>query len=144
MIGSGSSKPAILALFDISLHCRIHVYSYLSVENIVDILSKAKVLLFPSLYEGFGMAIAEAMACGCVVVATPTGFGAEIRDGVDGYICNFRDVNTMICKCQNILDNELLRMQVASAAHKRVNGFSWTNQVSKLEGFYKTWLRSIR
>ena len=143
VIGSHSSKPAILALFDISLHCRIHVYSYLSVENIVDILSKAKVLLFPSLYEGFGMAIAEAMACGCVVVATPTGFGAEIRDGVDGYICNFRDVNTMICKCQNILDNELLRMQVASAAHKRVNGFSWTNQVSKLECFYKSWLRSI-
>lgn len=144
VIGSHSSKSVILDSFDISLHCRIHVYSYLSVENIVDILSKAKVLLFPSLYEGFGMVIAEAMACGCVVVATPTGFGAEIRDGVDGFICNFRDVKNMICKCQNILDNELLRMQLASAARKRVNGFSWTNQVSKLEGFYKSWLRSIR
>ena len=144
VIGSQSSKPVILDSFDISLHSRIHVYSYLSAENIVDILSKAKVLLFPSLYEGYGMAIAEAMACGCVVVATPTGFGSEIRDGIDGFICNFRDVKNMICKCQNILDNELLRMQVSSAAHKRVNGFSWTNQVSKLEGFYKSWLRSIR
>ena len=144
VLGAHGSIAAILSSFDNSLRRRIHVYSRLSLVDIVDILNQAKILLFPSLYEGFGMAIAEAMACGCVVVVTPTGFGAEIHDGVDGFICNFRDVNTMIYKCQNILDNELLRMQVASVAHMRINGFSWTKQVSKLEGFYKSWLKSIR
>jgi len=144
VVGTHGSMQVILSFFDTTLHHRIHVYPRLSVEDIVDILSQAKILLFPSLYEGFGMAITEAMACGCVVVATPTGFGAEIHDGVDGFICNFRDVNAMIHKCQNILNNELLRIQVASAARKRINNLSWTNQVSKLEGFYKSWLRSIR
>ena len=144
MLGASSLKETILGAFNVLLHTRIFVYPRLLVADLIDILSQAKILLLPSLYEGFGMATTEAMACGCVVVATPTGFGAEIRDGVDGFICNFRDVKNMICKCQYILDNELLRLQVASAAHKRVNGFSWTNQVSKLEGFYKSWLRSIR
>ena len=90
------------------------------------------------------MATTEAMACGCVVVVTPTGFGAEINDGLDGFICNFRDVKAMFIQCQSILDNDLLRMQVASAARKRIVSLDWPCQVSNLEVIYKSWLRCIR
>ena len=89
------------------------------------------------------MATTEAMACGCVVVVPPTGFGAELNDGLDGFICNFRDVKAMFIQFQSILDNDLLRMQVASAARKRIVSLNWPSQVSNLEVHYKSWLRTI-
>ena len=144
VLGGSSLKETILGCFDSSLREQIHVYARLSVTDMVDVISQAKVLLLPSLYEGFGMATTEAMACGCVVVATPTGFAAEIHDGIDGYICNFRDVKAMINKCQILLDNNFLCMQIALAARQRIDNLDWQNQVRKLENLYISWLRSIR
>jgi glycosyltransferase involved in cell wall biosynthesis len=144
VLGASSLKETVLGAFNILLHDQIFVYPRLLVADLIDILSQAKILLLPSLYEGFGMATTEAMACGCVVVVTPTGFGAEINDGLDGFICNFRDVKAMFIQCQSILDNDLLRMQVASAARKRIVSLDWPCQVSNLEVIYKSWLRSIR
>lgn len=144
VLGASSLKEIILGNFNVLLHTRIFVYPRLSVADLIDILSQAKILLLPSLYEGFGMATTEAMACGCVVVVTPTGFGAEINDGLDGFICKFRDVRAMFNQCQSILDNDFLRIQVASAARKRIVSLDWPSQVSKLEVIYKSWLRTIR
>jgi glycosyltransferase involved in cell wall biosynthesis len=143
VFGGSSLKEAILGCFDTSLRDQIHVHARLSVTEMVDVISQTKVLLLPSLYEGFGMATTEAMACGCVVVATPTGFAAEIHDGIDGCICNFHYVIAIINKCQILLDNNFLRMQIALAARQRIDNLDWQNQVKKLEKLYISSLRSF-
>ncbi len=144
MLGCSSLKETVLSSFDQSLRDRIYVYPRLSASHMVEVVSQAKVLLLPSLYEGFGMATTEAMACGCVVIVTPTGFGAEIQDGLNGFICNFRDETSMVNKCQKVLDDEVLRRQIAFEARKLIVDLNWPNQVLRLESIYKSWLRYIR
>jgi glycosyltransferase involved in cell wall biosynthesis len=141
VVGASGSKQDILNAFAQPLQSRIIVYPRLSQEEIVEVLSQAKVLLFPSLYEGFGMATTEAMACGCAVVLTPTGFGETIRDGVDGFICNFQDVAMMTSRCSALFSDDELRLQCVEAARERVNGFGWPAQVEKLESQYRSWIQ---
>lgn len=137
VIGASGSASAILQAFPQDLRGRIVVHSRCAVEEIVDLLTQCTIFLFPSLYEGFGMATAEAMACGCAVVVTPTGFGADLSDGVDGFVCSFQDAAAMLFRCEQLLVNENLRQTLAQAGRKRVRDLAWSGQVRKLELFYQ-------
>lgn len=142
VLGAASAARTIRDSFDPLLSQRIVVHPRLSTEGLVKILSHSKVLLFPSLYEGFGMAIAEAMACGCAVVVTPTGFGLDIRSGIDGYVCDFNDTNTMQKCCQVLLNDDSLRTQITLAARKRVAELCWSRQAAQLEAIYLHWINT--
>ena len=57
----------------------------LSVDELVRLYNSVQILVSPSLYEGFGLPAAEAMACGTAVIATTAGaFPEFIEDGRDG------------------------------------------------------------
>lgn len=58
--------------------------------------SSANVLVFPSLVEGFGLVLTEAMACGIPIITTPNTAGPDlITDGVEGFIIPIRDVEAL-------------------------------------------------
>lgn len=143
VLGASDSSNIILNTFDKLLQSRIVVHPRLPEAGMVEVLSQSKVLFFPSLYEGFGMATTEAMACGCAVVVTPTGFGADIKNGVDGYVCDFRDNKTMVSHCHNLLNDNVSRDKIALAGHERVAGLGWDKQVLKLESTYESWVHSL-
>src|SRR5438270_526832 len=66
---------------------RIEVIPY--VESKVELrnfYARMSIFVFPSVIESFGLALAEAMACGCAVVATKVGFAAGLNDGVDAIL----------------------------------------------------------
>jgi glycosyltransferase involved in cell wall biosynthesis len=73
-------KPAMPADFE--------VFGEIGFEQKIDLLSRAKAVLFPIDWpEPFGLVMAEAMACGTPVIATPRGSVPEvIEDGVTGYV----------------------------------------------------------
>jgi glycosyltransferase involved in cell wall biosynthesis len=48
--------------------------------------NKLKILVLPSLTESFGVALAEAMDCGCATVASRVGFGAALKDGREALV----------------------------------------------------------
>lgn len=143
ILGASGSKHEILNAFAEHQRSRIKVYPRLSQGDIVEILSQAKVFLFPSLYEGFGMATTEALACGCAVVVTPTGFGTSIQDGLDGFVCNFQDVALMTRRCLDLFLDEGLRNRISFAGRERVSCLNWPVQLQKLEAIYQYWLQSI-
>jgi starch synthase len=84
--------------------------------------SQASVLVLPSIEDGFGLVLAQAMACGVPVIAT-TNTGAEdlITDGVDGFIVPIRDSDIIRQKLQWMLDNPTKRQAMGEAALQRVN-----------------------
>ena len=138
----GETDP--LPDFPADVHGQIVVQPKLPTAELIERLSLARVFFFPSEYEGFGLALAEAMACGCAAVATPTGFGAELRDGEEALLCPFGDAASMTAAITRLLDDDLLRARVAAAGHARVQGLRWQQSVRKLENIYLRWLDDWR
>lgn len=137
--GTGGQRDAVLASFPAELRQRITVHPRLTNQEIAAGLSRASVFFFPTQYEGFGMALAEAMACGCAPVTTRTGFGADLRDGEDALLCDFTETGAMECAILTLLNDDELRWAIASRAWERVRDFSWEANVAKLEAFYRQW-----
>ncbi|HXY94253.1 MAG TPA: glycosyltransferase family 4 protein [Acidimicrobiia bacterium] len=70
------------------LHDEVEVYEGISHEHKVDLLGRARAMLFPIQWpEPFGLVMVEAMACGTPVVACPAGAAVElVEEGVTGYL----------------------------------------------------------
>jgi len=136
---SGGDREAVLACFPKSLHSRIEVHDRLHPRQLAEAMGRARVFFFPSQYEGFGMSLGEAMACSCAVVTTPTGFGAELRDGVEALVCGFDDVEAMKSGVLRLLSDEQEKLSIARAGWERVRALRWDTQIKRLEATYARW-----
>ncbi len=125
--------------FPADVRARITVHPRLSVPELIAGISQARVFFFPSEYEGFGLGLAEAMACGCAAVTTPTGFGAELIDGREAILCNFGDVPAMRLAVARLLDDGALCLEIAQAGWQRVQTLRWETSVRHLEEIYVRW-----
>ncbi len=83
-------------------------------------MERHDVLLFPSLHEGFGLVMTEAMSRGLVVITTPHTAGPDlIADGADGFIVPIRSATAIEEKLTLLLrESELLRAMQKSAREK--------------------------
>lgn len=78
---------------------------------------KNSILVSPTLFESFGMAIVEAQACGLPVVASAVGGVPEVmKDGVTGYLIPAHDAEQFYLKLKQLIDNDRLRTEMGSAA----------------------------
>lgn len=75
-------------------------------------------ILFPSTCEGSSGAVTEAMACGLPIVASHSS-GAVIRDGVDGFIRDYDDIDALASCVERLAGDEELRLQMGAAARHR-------------------------
>jgi len=96
-----------------------HFHVLGSRRDVIDFLRACDVFIFPSLYEGLGIALIEAMAAGCACVATSAGPIPEVvRDGEDGVLvppANPDEIAAAVCR---LLADEALRSRLGDAATK--------------------------
>lgn len=91
----------------------------------------ATALVFPSLYEGFGLPPLEAMANGCPVVASWTASIPEVCGEAALYF-DPRSVDSIAVAMQRVLDDEPLRHRLRDAGRERVAIFTWRQSADKL------------
>ena len=144
LFGVDTTENDPLPDFPADVRAQIIVQPKLPTRELIDRLARARVFFFPSEYEGFGLALAEAMACGCAAVTTRTGYGAELRDNEEALLCGFGDVSAMSSAIARLLDDDALRARISGAGHARVQGLRWENSVRKLENTYLRWLDGWR
>ncbi len=88
--------------------------------------NSASVLVLPSLVEGFGMVLLEAMACGIPVITTPNTAGPEILvDGQEGFIVPIRDVEALKEKLEWCYQHPSELAEMGRAARRRAEQLSW-------------------
>jgi glycosyltransferase involved in cell wall biosynthesis len=97
------------------------------------------VFVFPSLLEGFGMAPAEAMACGKPVVASRvTSLSEVIDDGRTGFLADPADERDFVEKIARLLDSPPLRDEMGREGRRRVaERFDWMRSGQRLLGMYE-------
>ena len=84
----------------------------------------ARLLIYPSLYEGFGLPPLEAMACGCPVVVSEAASLPEICGEAAAYV-NPLDVNQMAEAMRRVLEDEDYRKSLMAKGLARAAGFTW-------------------
>lgn len=88
--------------------------------------SAARAFIYPSLYEGFGLPVVEAMACGCPIVTTNKGSLAEIATEPACIIVEPDSVDAMI-DALSLLDDESRRDAMSTAGLQECLQYNWTD-----------------
>lgn len=98
---------------------------YVPGPDLPALYSGAAVFVFPSIYEGFGLPVLEAMACGAPVI---TSIGTSMAEIVDGCatLVNPRETEAMSAGIRQLLDDPGARESLATAGRARASGFTWS------------------
>jgi N-acetyl-alpha-D-glucosaminyl L-malate synthase BshA len=108
-------------------------------DRINEKLAVADVLLLPSQLESFGLAALEAMACEVVPVATRVGGIPEvIEDGMNGFLAEVGDIETMAQRTTEILKDESKLREMGKRARRSAQArFCSTKIIPQYEEFYR-------
>ncbi len=138
IVGDGEAK-ALLEKETSRLKLTDKIKFLSSVEDTGEIFSAADIFVLPTLQEGLGLSILEAMARGVPVVATDVGGIPEIiESGKNGILFPPKDMNTLAEAICQVLGDGVLRNNLVGNAKKMVGEkFSSENMVSLTEDFYK-------
>ena len=97
------------------------VLGHVPQTELKQIMSRSHVLVLPSIQDGFGMVMAQAMACGCPVVASNhTGADDLVTHGVDGFVVPVRDVVALTEKLKQLAEEPRLRDDMSKYAIQKV------------------------
>ena len=107
-------------------------------SQILGLMAQHDVLIFPSLFEGYGLVITEALSQGLPVIATPHSAAPDvIDDAIDGWVVPIRSSEAISSKLQQLITSSDLREEMRMAALNKAQSLRWEdyrNSVSKLVG----------
>jgi glycosyltransferase involved in cell wall biosynthesis len=103
---------------------RIRLTGYVSDADKVALLGGAVALAFPSLYEGFGLPVLEAMACGAPVLTSNLSSLPEITGG-DAVLVDPRNAEEVAAGLRRLLEDEELGRRLSQAGPRQAARFTW-------------------
>ncbi len=108
----------------LGLEERVLFPGYVPDEDKAALLSGALAFVFPSLYEGFGLPVLEAQACGCPVITSTTSSLPEVS-GDAALLVNPHDTTAITAAMQRIVADSALRERLIERGLANVRRFSW-------------------
>ncbi len=106
-------------------------------EDLPALYSAAELLAYPSLYEGFGLPVLEAMACGTPVVTSNVSSLPEVS-GDAALLVEPSDVNAMAEAMCRLLQDANLRQQLVAQGFEQARQFTWDKAARQLLEMYET------
>jgi starch synthase len=108
------APPALIAFLQ---RGNVRYLGHVPHQTLLENMARGHAFVFPSLIEGFGLVLTEAMAAGMPIITTPHTAGPDlIRDGVEGYIVPIRDSESIAAHLTNLYDDEPKRCEMSAAA----------------------------
>lgn len=106
---------------------KVRFLGYVDDDDLARLYSGALALIFPSRYEGFGLPILEAMACGCPVVTTREASMPEVAGDAALYMRDPDDAEGLAAMLKELNANPASRRQWAEKGLAQARRFSWRN-----------------
>jgi len=115
---------------------RIRFLGYVTDQDLLHLYNACDLFVFPSFYEGFGLPILEAMACGRAVACSNTSAMPEVADGA-AILFDPRSTAEITRAMADLLRDVELRNRMERLGQQRVTQFSWHQSAQKtLEVYY--------
>jgi len=108
----------------LGIQSRLHFAGWVSHEDLPCFYNLARLFVLPSLYEGFGIPLIEAMACGCPVLTSNTCSPPEVTEGA-AYLVDPLNVGEIATGIREALLNPKLRESMISKGLERAKCFGW-------------------
>jgi glycosyltransferase involved in cell wall biosynthesis len=125
-----------LTVCRLGLETRVHFIGYVEENDLPVVYSLAEVFVYPSLYEGFGLPVLEAMQCGVPVLTSTVSSLPEVA-GDAALLVTPTEVDDISQGLRRLLENADLRAEVRARGYQRAREFSWERCARETLAVYK-------
>lgn len=119
----------------LGLERRVRFTGFIDDVDLPALYSNASMLVYPSLYEGFGLPVLEAMACGVPSIGSNVSSIPEVI-GNAGLLVDPFDINAIATAMHRLLHDVSLREHYRQVGLERAAGFTWDNAARQLLAIY--------
>ncbi len=120
----------------LDLKGRVRMLGYVPDADLPAIYNMARALVFPSLYEGFGLPIIEAMACGTPVLTSNCSAMPEVAGGA-ALLADPLSLESLVDVLHRILCDQALRARLRESGLDRAAQFSWPRAAEQTARLYR-------
>jgi glycosyltransferase involved in cell wall biosynthesis len=125
-LGTGCSEAQVHTDFDPTVRDRVKVTPHYDRELLPSLLHGHQIKLFPTLSEGFSLALPEAMACGLVPVTTATPGPMEIVKGnTNGILVAPRDTTAIVQALEQLIGDRVYLDRLRQSAYETAQNYGW-------------------
>lgn len=145
VIGAPKENGGVVKLIrTLGIGNHVHFTGRVTPDELVRNYAKASVAVVPSVYEGFGLPVGEAMACGVPVICTTGGALPEVA-GDAAHLVPPADPDGIVHGIRTVLDNPDYAARLGRAGYARVQRhFTWERAAEKTVAAYREVIRDYR
>lgn len=129
-------SPIYRRVDDLDMAERVHFIGFARDEDLPALYSAARCLAYPSLYEGFGFPVLEAMACGTPVLTSTISSLPEVA-GEAALLVDPYDTEGLADGLRRLLTDEALRADLVARGFEQAAGFTWACAAQQLKVIYE-------
>lgn len=128
--------PIYQAIADAKIIDHVHMIGFVDEVDLPALYTAASVFAFPSLYEGFGLPVLEAMACGTPVLTSKVSSLPEVA-GDAALVVDPYDEEAIADGLKRIIDDDALRAEFIQRGKQRAAHFTWARSAETLLNVYQ-------
>jgi glycosyltransferase involved in cell wall biosynthesis len=117
-------SPIFDTVQSLQLQDDVHFLGFVAEDELPLWYNAARLFAFPSLYEGFGLPVLEAMACGTPVITSTAASLPEVA-GQAAVLVAPQDIDLLAQEMERVLDDAKLRTEMRAAGRIQASRFSW-------------------
>jgi glycosyltransferase involved in cell wall biosynthesis len=136
----GARKWKFSSVFEtvrrLALEPLVHFTGYIAEEDLAALYNGADLFVFPSIYEGFGLPVLEAMACGTPVITSNSSSLPEVA-GDAAILVDPHDVEAIASAMRCVLEDQALRAGMRARGLARAQQFTWERTARETIAVYE-------
>jgi glycosyltransferase involved in cell wall biosynthesis len=145
ILGPNVAESVVLAAFSPAVRASVRVVARVPEEEVIGLYRSHDIFLWTSTYEGFGLALLEAMSQRMAVITTPVGCApGVVRDGASGVIVPPRDPGAIVSAVERLMDDAALRERLGGEAARGVCGMTWRATAEQTVDLYRRTIATCR